>query len=385
MEEDEKIRSQRVCCISFIDQPSNYWKLMEEKTHLFLNNILSKQNNVIENELTRREFKEKCEDFYIDNQKSIRSHLPEKLKNKPHVKSLKIRGAYKTLEEAQDKIKTLYEKMKKSEPVTIYISQVGKWTPFMFDEGSNGSEKLNYTLYSYYENIKKTKFDFDSRMKNVEIEKTFLKGNIENPVYEKYEYNYDNYDPSRDYIDEDEEISYRYFCVSFHDVHKEVEKFIIDKTMIEFVYNFLVLQTKMYNTEHHTDTSMALTREQIKELFKNFHFEYTPQEEKCIPCFKLRNVCRSKTEAENFCKKMQQIDDKVDILVGNVGVWLPFSPARDDLDIKYSDEKIQKIYDARRENAKKTTNAISHFEKLGYNTKQTNFGNKISKRTEDYF
>ncbi len=368
--EDENIRSQRYCCLSFIDKPSKEWQKMDQQVYNF---ILEELQSLpcVNKTPTFKKVQEMREDFYTDNYDQIIEALPSHLKNKVFTKSLKIRGAYETREEAENKILKLQRKMKDTEPIHIYISDTGKWTPFMFnDMPEDTNYRLNHTLYSFNEYSKELKFDFEERMKNVEKEKLVLSGkNTENEVdYSSNTYSKNLFDETVDYLDEDPEILRKYFCVSFSDLSKEAEKVIIKLTVKEFVKYYLQKEEKEYYKNDLQRTLMEYNYDKFEKFLTENKLTFV--DDFNIPCFKLRGVFKNVAEAEKYSKSLQESNSNIDTFIGTVGVWLPFAPMKEKLKINYADKRLQDIYDSREENRKKTELSKKAFTSMGYKTQE---------------
>lgn len=334
-EEDPAIRSQQFVCLSFLNPTLNYQKFCEERIQEFM--VYMTKDNVSTN--TTEEFRNYLTDYY--------TNLSDLQKSHPAVK---IRGVYASQEEATERVNKLSKMFKHTEPVEIYVSEVGKWVPFITKDllsQPDISERANYTMYEYLESLENNRVAFENRMNDVRKSEKFSKrpDEVNDPdapeftevqetpmVYTKKEY-----DHNKDYLLEDQVIPQQlYVCISFNENPTEFTKTLIDDCVKRFNYSYL--------HEYHQDTRDI---QEIHDAFTNYiseHGPYTLPVESNIPLLKIRGAQMTEEESNERSKLLQAQDPTVDVLVANLGFWLPFAP-RGEIDTKYSNTHLNAVND----------------------------------------
>lgn len=369
--DDPKIKYQKLCCLNFIEKETELQQEIKNKSFNFLNNKLE-TGKVVISKLELEKYNTEYEDFLIVNFDQILVELLEKIKNKPYKKIIKIRGVYPTYEQATKKISELERKMKNKEPVRMYVAEVGKWIPFITDKDNADDlqEKLNYTLYDYYEKLKIDGHEFEKRVsKDTHRE-------ISIPDFK-------DYNKDKDYLDEDSIKPYqRFFIVSFYEPEKEIEKIYLEMTHFEFVYSYYKNQLDLYNIKE-KETNEIIKKEVFEE-YMNYNTFELPEESNLISCFKLKCICNDENEADTENKNFQLVNENHDIFVGKVGSWLVFNPLKTKMNIKHKNEELNKICKSHEEEQDRVKQKKKEFEKQGWNINNTKIGDKF-KKSEDYF
>ena len=189
LKEDEDIPNQRFCCLSFIEPRD--MKIQTEKevfmTSKFIKAFVEEYQNAKEfasnpNNVVNEEIKKKM-DLSIENiletykgyrkthftamsEDFDKNHNP---KEAVTVSGVKVRGSYRTLEEAQERA----QKMREFEPaVNCFVAQVGYWLPYdpenMEDVKANfREEQLNEIYGKKQEALEKAKVDFEERKRTL--------------------------------------------------------------------------------------------------------------------------------------------------------------------------------------------------------------------------
>ena len=92
---------------------------------------------------------------------------------------------------------------------------------------------------------------------------------------------------------------------------------------------------------------------------------------------KIRGVYPTQEEAELRCKMLREIDPNHDIMVGPVGMWMPWDPeAYKTGRVEYMEEELNQLM---HEKQKNETNAKSAFEQRVKETKQKAIEENIKK------
>jgi hypothetical protein len=158
LEVDKPIPGQNYSCISFIS-PENVLKNKELfLLRKFLNHIVTKDDNKFitdKNEIGESELLEEFENFKFNNEKEVYDAFDEENGFKTSVRSVKVRGVYDTLKEAQIRAKVL---QRKDPNFNVFVGQVGYWLPWdpSAEDVTNQEyqeNELNDLMHKYKENI----------------------------------------------------------------------------------------------------------------------------------------------------------------------------------------------------------------------------------------
>ena len=192
LKEDEEIYNQRFCCLSFIEPRDS--KIMTQKEMFMASRFMkafieeydtakefaSNPNNTITDEIKKKmdlSF-DNIFDTYKGYRKTHFANLTTDFDKKYNpkeavtVSGVKVRGSFRSLEEAQERAK----KMREYEPaVNCFVAQVGYWLPYdpenMEDvKAEFREEQLNEIYGKREEELAKAKVEFDKR-KQVLMEK----------------------------------------------------------------------------------------------------------------------------------------------------------------------------------------------------------------------
>ena len=227
-----------------------------------------------------------------------------------------------------------------------------------------------------------SKFDFERKILNSgsEFERKILENGQMNPKY-------------IDLCDEDPPIAGQKFaCLSFispEKVLKNREQWIFEqfvkqwdfkKSMDKF-FDFLQFASYKYGLEMESLTNdyaefikeegAKLKETSVEDDFKNFldkneeeltyKFQKANQFQTSTRGLKIRGVFPSQEEAEMRCKKIRDADPNHDILVGPVGLWLPWDPdAYKTGRIEFMEEELNQLH---HEKVKNEARAKEEFEK----------------------
>jgi hypothetical protein len=330
LEEDPAIRSQQYVCVSFVNPITYFQKQLEKSVNDFVTHDLNASEPL---DLTTN-FRD-----YLDE------HL-EKLEEKVDSRAgIKIRGAYSTREEAETRVQYLSKYFAETEPVPIYVAEVGKWVPL--NPSDVTSDQLNFTLYEYTRVLADSKHEFEKRMYSVRKEsqenapvKTPVTDNADEPepeLTEPVKTDFADYDPSKDYVDEDVPIpSQKFVCVSLNSQTEQEHK-LLEQAVRSFVFSYI--------REQNGDSEVRNIGD-VYEAYRAFVREHPLQipVETQIPAFKVRGVYMTEEEATKRSESLQNTDGTTDTLVALVGFWLPFAPAKG-VDTKYHEPHLNAISD----------------------------------------
>jgi hypothetical protein len=389
LQEDEHIRSQQFCCISFIDPTPNYQLHDEECMHAFINDQLATQKSVLES-ISLDEIRADYRVYYSVHYNDLVKALPEKFHSATHSKGIKVRGVYSTMDEAKRRIAYLDNTMKNTEPIHIYLTENGKWTPFMSkDLSKDVMEDLNYTLYDYKQHITESKKAFNKRMEEVRREAADEKKQ-RSPETDEAESDEeytppvdtpDVYESSKDYLDEDKLVdNQRFCCVSFIEPSAEVSDFMYTMCIKSFVHSYLAKQYEDYHVLHEMEDPLPFpeTLDSMYDTYKNFKKDCIDDNSVVLlPCFKVRGCFPSEKEASEQSEYLQKIDGSVDVYVGHVGFWLPFAaPNKDDINSVYNEKGLNEIHTTLNEHKRKIEENNNRMRDMNFNTENTSYGKK---------
>jgi len=156
-------------------------------------------------------------------------------------------------------------------------------------------------------------------------------------------------------------ISYKY-NVSFDDLNKDFKEF-IQEEKDKLVKSNLSDDYKTY-IDNHED-----------ELQKKFDVENNFQTS--TRGLKIRGVYPTQEEAELRCKMLREIDSNHDIMVGPMGLWMPWDPeAYKTGRVEYMEEELNQLM---HEKQKNESNAKTAFEQRVKETKQQAIEENIKK------
>lgn len=171
------------------------------------------------------------------------------------------------------------------------------------------------------------------------------------------------------------------------DFNKSMEKFLQFVNFISFKYNisFEDLNTdfKDFIQEEKSNLSKSNLADDYKtyldnnedELQKKFDVQNNFQTS--TRGLKIRGVYPTQEEAELRCKMLREIDSNHDIMVGPVGLWMPWDPeAYKTGRVEYMEEELNQLM---HEKSKNETNAKTAFEQRVKETKQKAIEENIKK------
>jgi hypothetical protein len=175
------------------------------------------------------------------------------------------------------------------------------------------------------------------------------------------------------------------------DLNKSMEKFIQFLNFVSYKYNIsfdditndfkdFVKEEKetISNTSIEDDYKTFLDNNEA-ELEKNFNRLHNFQTS--TRGLKIRGSYPTMEEAELRCKMLREIDSNHDIMVGPVGVWMPWEPeAYKTGRVEYMEEELNQLM---HEKTKNESNAKTAFEKRIKETKQKAIDENI-KKAEKY-
>jgi hypothetical protein len=171
------------------------------------------------------------------------------------------------------------------------------------------------------------------------------------------------------------------------DFNKSMEKFLQFINFVSYKYNLsfedLNKDFKDFVQEEKNNLSKSSLSDDYKtyldnheeELQKKFDVEHNFQTS--TRGLKVRGVYPTEEEAELRCKMLREIDPNHDIMVGPVGLWMPWDPeAYKTGRVEYMEEELNQLM---HEKQKNETNAKSAFEQRVKETKQKAIEENIKK------
>jgi len=155
------------------------------------------------------------------------------------------------------------------------------------------------------------------------------------------------------------------------DFKKSMDKFFDFLQFISFKYGLEIDGLVNDYTEFVTEESPKLKSQGVEEDFKNFldkneddliqRFQKENDFQTSVRGLKIRGVFPSQEEAEMKCKKIRDLDPNHDILVGPVGMWLPWDPdAYKTGRIEFMEEELNQLHN---EKVKNEARAKEEFER----------------------
>lgn len=226
------------------------------------------------------------------------------------------------------------------------------------------------------------------------------KDNTNKNVYEKKQINGKNNPKYVDLLEEDKPIAgQKFVCVSFispekiikqknifmfeqflkkWEFNKSMEKFLQFLNFISYKYNlsfndlsedfkdFVKEEKEIIVGTNMEDEYKTFLDNNEEELEKDFTRSYNFQT--CTRGLKIRGSYPTMEEAEMRCKMLREIDPNHDIMVGPVGLWMPWDPeAYKTGRVEYMEEELNQLM---HEKQKNETNAKNVFEQRVKESKQ---------------
>jgi len=203
-----------------------------------------------------------------------------------------------------------------------------------------------------------------------------------------------------DLLEEDKPISgQKFVCVSFcspeqilkkkeifffeeflkkWDLNKSMEKFVQFLNFVSFKYNFsfddLTNDFKEFVKEEKENLSKTIFEDEYKTFLDNSEeelqkqFDISNNFQTNTRGVKIRGSYPTQEEAELRAKMLREVDDKHDIFVGPVGMWMPWDPeAYKTGRVEYMEEELNKLMSEKKNNE---TNAKTTFEERVKESKQ---------------
>jgi len=159
---------------------------------------------------------------------------------------------------------------------------------------------------------------------------------------------------------------------------KSTDKFFDFLHFIAFKYSLDVDALIENYTEFITEEGVKLKEQGVEDDYKNFldkHEEALTQKfqkenefQTSVRGLKVRGVFPSQEEAELKCKKIRELDPNHDILVGPVGIWLPWDPdAYKTGRVEFMEDELNQLHNEKIKNEMK---AKEEFERRVKETKK---------------
>lgn len=185
------------------------------------------------------------------------------------------------------------------------------------------------------------------------------------------------------------------------DFKKSMDKFFDFIHFISFKHGLDVDTIMNDYTEFITEEGAKLKSQGVEDDYKNFldknedsltqKFQKANEFQTSVRGLKIRGVFPSQEEAEMKCKKIRDLDPNHDILVGPVGIWLPWDPdAYKTGRIEFMEDELNQLHS---EKIKNESKAKEEFERRVKETKKKAIeeniklaqksGNKLTQAIDD--
>jgi hypothetical protein len=185
------------------------------------------------------------------------------------------------------------------------------------------------------------------------------------------------------------------------DFKKSMDKFFDFIHFISFKHGLDVETIMNDYTEFITEEGVKLKSQGVEDDYKNFldknednltqKFQKENEFQTSVRGLKIRGVFPSQEEAEMKCKKIRDLDPNHDILVGPVGIWLPWDPdAYKTGRIEFMEDELNQLHS---EKIKNESKAKEEFERRVKETKKKAIeeniklaqksGNKLTQAIDD--
>ena len=160
--------------------------------------------------------------------------------------------------------------------------------------------------------------------------------------------------------------------------NKSMEKFVQFLNFVSYKYNLSFDDLSNDFKDFVKEEKDILTKSSIDDEYKNFldnneeelqkQFDLTHNFQTSVRGLKVRGSYPTEKEARMRCDMLREIDPNHDIVVGQVGMWLPFDPeAYKTGEVQYMEEELNQLM---HEKQKNEANAKVAFEKRVKETKQ---------------
>jgi hypothetical protein len=160
--------------------------------------------------------------------------------------------------------------------------------------------------------------------------------------------------------------------------NKSMEKFLQFINFVAFKYNMSFEDLDKDLKDFVKEEKDNLTKSNLADDYKTFLDNFEPELQKQFDIqnefqtstrgLKVRGVFPSEEEAELRCKLLRELDPNHDILVGPVGMWMPWDPeAYKTGRVEYMEEELNQLM---KEKQKNESNAKAAFEQRVKETKQ---------------
>ena len=203
-----------------------------------------------------------------------------------------------------------------------------------------------------------------------------------------------------DLLEEDKQIAgQKFVCVSFcspetilkkkelfffeeflkkWDFNKSMEKFVQFLNFLSFKYNVSFDDVSNDFKDFVKEEKSNLTGKALEDEYKTFldnneeelekQFNLTNNFQTSTRGIKIRGSYPTQEEAELRCKMLREVDDKHDIFVGPVGMWMPWDPeAYKTGRVEYMEEELNQLMSEKQKNE---SNAKTAFEQRVKETKK---------------
>jgi len=162
------------------------------------------------------------------------------------------------------------------------------------------------------------------------------------------------------------------------DFKKSMDKFFDFIHFISFKHGLDVETIMTDYTEFIAEEGIKLKQQGVEDDYKNFldkneealtqKFQKAHEFQTSVRGLKIRGVFPSQEEAEMKCKKIRDLDPNHDILVGPVGIWLPWDPdAYKTGRIEFMEDELNQLHSEKIKNEEK---AKEEFERRVKETKK---------------
>jgi len=311
--------------------------------------------------------------------------------DKKTIKLIRVSGAFKTIEEAQEQVVLLGN----NRGHFNFCAEVGAWNAFDPLPNKNDlNDQLNKMMENYLINIQKKNYEFEKRKHN--LISTNIKENraIKEEELNKLLEEIKDLDSQKQIMEKTKVIEkIKETLKGFDEKIKENEekeklfdeklkniKLVIDDNKTEEITN-----TSEYNKPIIYEGTVKRQTEQIDK--QNWYcVSFLVEENKTLVGVKVSGCFDKEDDANNHSKALRDINDSFNVLVGELYKWQPFNPEPDSVEAgesEYADNKLNDTMKKKKENEQKAQmfHEYRKYELINKNL-QDSLNNKIAEKED---
>jgi len=278
--------------------------------------------------------------------------------DKKTIKYIRVSGAFKTIEEAQEQVALLGE----NRGHFNFCAELGAWNAFdPVPNKSNLNDQLNLMMKNYLISFERKNLEFEQR------KYTLISQNIrENLVLKEEQLN--RLKEELSLLTVEREIERKKESISkFEEGLKSQYAKLKENEDKEKIYNEkiknITIDSKFISEETIENQNEPIIFEgQVKRTTEKvpnqnwFCVSFLTEENKTLVGIKISGCFDKESDANDHSKAIRDINDKFSILVGELYKWCPFNPDADSQeagDSEYSNDKLNETMKGKKENEKK--------------------------------